>query len=473
MSESHLFNTSLEDWVHHELVSLPPTASITEVAQQMSQKNVSSVLLIDPTSHQLAGIVTDRDLRNRVLAVGKSPLAPALDIATTDLIVMDARDPAFMALLAMARDHIHHVPVMRNGVCVGLVSSSDLIIHESASPVFLAAEVQQAQRLEDLVRISKRITRAQRHLHEANTSARGTGQLITTITDAITRRLLALAHAELGPAPVPYVWMAAGSQGRSEQTAKSDQDNALMMDDAFNVEQHGAYFEQLARRVCDGLNACGFVYCPGNMMAMNPEWRLPVSAWRQLFHKWVHVPQPMALMLSSVFFDVRAVAGQTELLDSLRQEVLTGTRGNTLFLGHLVGNALKNRPPLNWRGTVSLPRSGEHPGTVDLKHNGMVPIIDLARLLALSVGHPAVNTWERLNEAGTGEISAQSAIDLSDALSFLGGMRIAHQVRRDKAVGQADNFMPWRERSHFEQAQFMDAFKLIASIQSTLAQRYR
>src|SRR5690606_29623248 len=148
-------------------------------------------------------------------------------------------------------------------------------------------------------------------------------------------RLIQLAEAELGPAPVDYAWVAAGSQARSEQTARTDQDNCLVLDDAFDEDRHGAYFRAFSRFVCDGLAACGYVHCPGGMMAMTDRWRQPRHRWLQYFRHWTGEPEPEALMLTSVFFDQRAVHGRAALLDELRAEVLRRTEANTLFLSHL------------------------------------------------------------------------------------------------------------------------------------------
>ena len=134
--------------------------------------------------------------------------------------------------------------------------------------------------------------------------------MVTAITDALTARLLHLGEAKFGPPPVDYAWVAAGSQARNEQTAKSDQDNCMILDDAYDEAAHGAYFKPLAAWVCDGLAACGYVHCPGEMMAMTDKWRQPRRVWAEYFRRWVDTPEPMALMLTCVFFDVRVVAGR-------------------------------------------------------------------------------------------------------------------------------------------------------------------
>jgi CBS domain-containing protein len=314
----------------------------------------------------------------------------------------------------------------------------------------------------------------QRHLAEADASAYSTGHIVTAITDAITARLLTLAELEQGPAPVDYAWVAAGSQARSEQTARSDQDNCLVLDDRYDAQAHGSYFERMAQFVNDGLNACGYVYCPGEMMARTAEWRQPRQRWAEYFRRWTATPEPKALMLTCVFFDLRAVHGQAALLDDLRREVLRQTRDNRIFLAFMVGNALTHRPPLSMFGGISTVKAGDVRDAVDLKHSGIVPIVDLARIYALAGGHEAVNTHDRLLVAAhSGEISEQSARDLRDALEFMASMRIRHQARQMERGLPPDNMLSLSSLSNFERGQLKNAFGVVQTLQNVLAQRYR
>ncbi len=447
--------------------------SIREAAQRMRDERVSSLLLVDTDGGRLCGLVTDRDLRNRVLAAGLDPARPLADIATLQPLTLPASAPGFEALLLMARHNVHHVPVVQDGRPLGMLTVTDVNQQHSTSPVFLAGDIARQTTLAGLVGCAARVAALQRQLGASGASAWATGHVVTTITDALTRRLLDLAQQALGPAPVPFAWVAAGSQARHEQTARSDQDNCLVLDDAYAPVAHGAYFEALARQVCDGLDACGYIHCPGGIMAMTPQWRQPQRVWAQQFSRWVDTPEPMALMLSGVFFDVRTVAGDDTLLLQLRQAVLRSTRGNSLFLAHMVGNALKRQPPLGLFGGLAPARGGEHKGTLDLKHHGIVPIVDLARIYALAAGQAAVNTHDRLaHAADSGEISPASVRDLRDTLEHLSQVRLRHQARQTDAGRQADNFVDPDELSNFERSQLKDAFAVVKQLQQVLAQRY-
>jgi CBS domain-containing protein len=248
----------------------------------------------------------------------------------------------------------------------------------------------------------------------------------------------------------------------------------MVLDDHFDETQHGAYFRALAQFVCDGLDACGYIYCPGEMMAMTDTWRQPQRRWAEYFARWTSVPDPKALMLICVFFDLRAVYGRSALLDDLRRDVLSRTKGNTLFLAHMVANALQHQPPLGVFRGISAIRSGEHKGMIDLKHTGVVPIVDLARVYALAGGHEAVNTHDRLvSAAAGGAISEQSARDLREALEFIAFTRIQHQARQIAAGQPPDHYLPLGDISNFERSQLKDAFNVVHSLQNVIGQRYR
>jgi CBS domain-containing protein len=468
----NLMTTPVRSLIKRAPITLPPDTSIREAAQLMSEQRVSSVLIVE--QEHLFGVVTDRDLRNRVIAVGLDTSRPVADIATLAPMTIDVQNPAFDALLLMARHNIHHVPVLDGQRIAGMITATDLTEQHSTSAVYLAGDIYKQKTVEGLQAASRKVPRLQRSLAAAEASAYSTGHIITAVTDAITIRLLQLGEAKLGPPPVDYVWVAAGSQARSEQTAKSDQDNCMVLDDAYDPALHGAYFKDLATFVCDGLDACGYVYCPGEMMAMTDQWRQPRQRWAEYFRQWTSTPDPKALMLTCVFFDLRAIHGQSHLIDDLRRDVLQRTRGNSLFLAHMAGNALQHQPPLGLFKAISTIRSGEHKGTIDLKHTGVVPIVDLARVYALAAGDSAANTHDRLlGAAAGGAISEQSARDLRDALEFLAFMRIQHQARQMAAGEKPDNYLRLDELSNFERTQLKDAFSVVQSLQNVLGQRYR
>ncbi|MCW2311854.1 putative nucleotidyltransferase substrate binding domain-containing protein [Rhodoferax antarcticus] len=467
----HLLSTPIRTLVKRAPITLPPSTPIQATAQLMRELRVSSVLLMQDNA--IFGLVTDRDLRNKVVADALDVTQPVASIASCTLLTVQANSPAFEALLLMARHHIHHLPVLDGEHLVGMITTTNLTEQHSASPVYLASDIYKQTTLDGLQALSGRVKQLQQQLAAADASAYSSGHIITAITDALTVRLIQLAEQQLGPAPVGYLWVAAGSQARNEQTAKSDQDNCLILDDSYDEAAHGTYFKAFSKLVCDGLDACGYIHCPGEMMAMTDTWRQPRKVWAEYFRKWIEQPKPKALMLTCVFFDLRGIYGKTELLESLRRDVLVHTKGNSLFLAHMVGNALKHRPPLGLFGAITLLKGGDHPNTIDLKHSAIVPIVDLARTYALAAGVSQANTHDRLEvSANAGQVSEQSARDLRDALEFLSKLRIAHQARQTAQGQEPDNFLALDELSNFERSQLKDAFGVVQTLQGVLNSRY-
>ncbi len=467
-----LTHLEVADLASHPVISATPTTPIAEAAQQMSRAQVSALLLVE--DERCVGIVTDRDLRERCLAAGLPPEQPVSTIMTAAPRTIEHSRGAYEALLTMTRHNIHHLPVLREGRLWGVVSDSDLLRQQGLRHNYLGRDIAAADSQQALREIAASLPDVQRRLIREGLSARQVGRTITALYDAFARRLIELTVEELGPAPLPWVWLVVGSQARREQNVHTDQDNALLIADGYDEAAHGPWFTALAERVSDGLNAIGQVYCPGEVMARNPRWRQPLSVWQGYFRDWIERPDPEALMLASNFFDMRPLAGERSLFEALFADLHQRAASNTIFLAHMAGNALTHRPPLGFFRHLVLVHDGEHDHTLDLKQRGVVPIMELARLYALEQGLAATNSWERLEAvAGSPSLSDSGAGELLDALDFIATTRLRHQVRQIDAGLSPDNFLDPRELSALERSHLKDAFAVVATLQASLAQRYQ
>lgn len=472
MTSADISNQSkpLSSLIKRTAITVSPAASIQEAAQLMREHGVSCLLLAD--NERLIGIVTDRDIRNKAVAQGLDNSTSVEHIATLEPITIEAQATLFEGLLLLTQHNIHHLPLMQGRTIKGVITATSLMQTHHASPVAVANDIRNQTDVAGLVKATANTQDLQQSLALADASAYSIGHIMTAITDAVTLRLLALAHQQLGPAPVPYAWVAAGSQGRCEQTAKTDQDNCLILDNRFNEAAHGDYFAALATFVCDGLNACGYVYCPGDMMATNAQWRVTLSQWQRYFTRWIDQPDPRALMLTCVFFDLRCVGGTTGLLDTLRESFLTQAKANGIFQAFMVGNALGHKPALNWLSNLNWRAAKKHPQSINLKHNAIVPIVDLARVYALAQGATGVNTMDRLSQAEhSAAVSQASAHDLRDTLAYLSKLRIQHQATQTRAGLAPDNYLRAHELSNFEKSRLKHAFKTIVNLQEALGRR--
>ncbi|MBD3763635.1 MAG: cyclic nucleotide-binding/CBS domain-containing protein [Rhodobacterales bacterium] len=461
-----LTTRKVADLMARRPVTCAPGDSVREAARRMREARVSSLGVVD--GDRFVGIVTVRDMSNKVVAAGLGPGVTVAEVMTPDPISLPPDGLGSDILHIMLEKRVGHLPVVEDGVLVGMVTQTDLTRFQAVSSAVLVRDAAVAETVEDLAAVTARIPQLLVQLVGGQNPHEVVTRLITDIADTVTRRLIALAEAELGPAPAPWCWLACGSQGRQEQTGVSDQDNCLFIDDAA-TEADMPWFEALARRVCDGLNACGYVYCPGDMMATNPRWRQRVSVWQGYFQGWIARPDPMAQMLASVMFDLRPISGSPGLFRDLQAEVLDRAAKNSIFVAHMIQNSLKHQPPLGLLRGFATIRSGEHRNHIDMKHNGVVPVTDLGRVYALLGRLPAVNTRARLQGAEeAGLISPSGARDLIEAYDLIARMRLVNQADLVRSGRKPDNFLAPSDLSDFESSHLRDAFVVVRTMQAAV-----
>ncbi|MEM1201181.1 MAG: DUF294 nucleotidyltransferase-like domain-containing protein, partial [Pseudomonadota bacterium] len=441
-----------------------PDLSINQAAAIMQDRKISSICVVDDGA--LKGIVTVRDMSERVVASSMPLDDPVSVIMTPNPVTLEASALGMDVLHMMMERGIGHVPITQEDKLVGIVSQTDLTRAQAISSADLVRQIAKAGDIPAMAHITSKIPQLLVQLVAAGNRHEVVTRLITDIADTATRKLLAWAETELGPPPVAYLWLACGSQGRQEQTGVSDQDNCLILSDAVADDQMG-YFEKLARYVSDGLDACGYYYCPGDMMATNPRWCQPLSVWRSYFERWISKPNPEAQMLASVMFDLRAIGGDESLFADLQQATLDAASKNSIFTAHMIANSLKHQPPLGLLRGLATIRSGEHRDRLDLKLNGVVPVVDLGRIYALRGCLRPVNTRARLSAAQAGRLLSKSGgADLLDAYDLIATMRLEHQAALVKAGRKPDNFLDPSELSDFERSHLRDAFVVIKTMQS-------
>ncbi|MFN3721607.1 MAG: DUF294 nucleotidyltransferase-like domain-containing protein [Paracoccaceae bacterium] len=465
---SDLTTQKVGDLMARKPVVIGPQDTVRVAAQKMRDAKVSCLGVVQ--DGRFVGIVTTRDMTNRVLADGLDPATPVAEVMTQDPVSLRPDSLGSDILHIMLERRIGHLPVVEGGTLVGMITQTDLTRFQAVSSAQLVRDVAVAETVADMAAVTARIPRLLVQLVGGNSAHEVVTRLITDIADTVTRRLLAMAEAELGPAPVPYLWLACGSQGRQEQTGVSDQDNCLMIDDAA-TEDDMRYFHALARIVTDGLHACGYVYCPGDMMATNPQWCQPTRVWRGYFRKWVQTPDPMAQMLASVMFDLRAIGGQASLFRDLQHETLDMAARNSIFVAHMINNSLKHTPPLGLLRGFATIRSGDHKNHIDMKLNGVIPVVDLGRVYALIGQLEPANTRARLEAAeAAGVISVSGARDLIEAYDLIAQTRLESQARLVRSGRKPDNFLAPSDMSDFERSHLRDAFVVVRTMQSAVGQ---
>ena len=463
-----LATSRVETLMARKPITCTPETTVQEAARKMRDEQVSS-LCVTVSEDELTGIVTTRDLSGKVLAKAMAMDTPVAEVMTGNPITLAPSAIGSDVLHQMMESRIGHVPIVEAGRLVGIVTQTDLTRFQAVSSAELVSEIARAETAEAMASVTARIPKLLVQLVAGGNRHEVVTRLITDIADTATRRLLTLAETKLGLPPVPYLWLACGSQGRQEQTGVSDQDNCLLLEDGVTKADREGYFAALARFVSDGLNKCGYFYCPGDMMATNPRWCQPVSVWKSYFESWIRKPDPEAQMLASVMFDLRPIGGHKALFENLQEETLKAASENSIFVAHMVGNSLKHAPPLGLLRGLATIRSGEHRHALDMKLNGVVPIVDLARIYALRGQLAPVNTRARLEEAREkGQLSRSGARDLLDAYDLIAETRLLHQTRRIKAREKPDNFLLPADLSDFERSHLRDAFVVVKTMQSAI-----
>jgi len=301
-------------------------------------------------------------------------------------------------------------------------------------------------------------------------------RIISELNDRIVRKVVRLTEQRLGSPPVPYAWLAMGSEGRKEQTFRTDQDNALIYVDPPKRDRREVedYFRRFAAAMNEGLVHCGFEACPAGYMASTPEWCQPLSAWKRYFSKWVSDPSPEALLRSVIFFDFRALAGEESLANELREHLLQELPRYPTFLGFLANLLIRNRPPLGFFGNVISDRGADNKEGLNIKIKGHAPLVDIGRLFALENGIRHSSTVERIQALrSTHTVVAELADELDYAFEFISLLRIHHQYHQMEAGLPINNLLNLETLSSLERQSLKNTFRLITKIQGSVRERYR
>jgi CBS domain-containing protein len=475
-SDRLLFTTQVGDMAVKKVVSTQEETTIREAAQIMSEQSISSIVIRNcnglPT-----GMVTDRDLREKVVARGRSVAEPVKNIMSTSLIRVDARDYCFEAVLKMIKYNIHHVLVIKDGQLTGVITNHDMMMLQGTSPLSLTKDIESQQTVEGLIPVSKKINGIVGLLLKEGAKASNITKVITEINDRLVRKVLECAERKHGKPPVAYCWIGFGSEGRKEQTFKTDQDNAIITADPANEAEAEAakkYFSAFAEFVRDSLLRCGFPPCPANYMASNPQWCQPLKVWKKYFSTWISTPTPEAVLNSVAFFDFRPMYGETSLAEMLRDHLNVLLKDQKVFLGYLANMAIKNQPPVGFFKSFVVDKGGVHKDQLNLKIKGLAPLVDILRLFALEKGVRATSTMERIDALrNMHTIVEEYADDFEQAFEFIMLLRIHHQYEQISNGVAPDNFINPNRLSNLEKRSIKGAFQLISKIQDLIIELYK
>jgi len=470
-----LFYQPVENICTRDLVFCEPGMPIQEAALMMSRRRCSSIL-VKESEGDFVGILTVGDSRRKVIGKGYDIKKPVSGIMSSPVNTVSARVPVFEALMVMMQKNLKHLAVAyAEKKVVGMVTVSDLVSAQGQSPFFLIREINKAGRIEEVADIHTEVPRLIQSLIESGVKVINVARLISTISDTILHKLIGFAIDELGPPPVRFVFLILGSEGRREQTLKTDQDNAIIYEDIPHefADSVKGYFLKLGEKVCTWLDQAGYTFCKGDVMAKNPKWCQPLSVWKTYFSTWVDTVEPEALLQSNIFFDFRGGYGDMDLVDHLRSHLFSSLAGRPNFFRYLTENSLNWKPPLGFFRNFLVESKGEHRDTFDIKSSMMI-IVNFARIYALNNGIEETNTQERLNQLFLKKVlSWEDYNELEQSYNYLMQMRLVRQVSAIiRENGKPDNHINPKMLSHIEQTTLKEIFKRIEKFQEQMSGRF-
>lgn len=458
--------TPLGELVQRAPVACAPDMPLREVLRQMQQRRIGSVVVAGEGGRAL-GILTRFDVLGRV-ALAEVPLdTPVSQVMVQPVHTLTTLHTAQDAALLMSREGIRHVPVTRDGAVVGLVSERDLFALQRLSLKQVSTSIRAAADLPTLKLVAQDIRRFARNLLGQGVQARQLTTLISHLNDTLTQRLLEMQAPVHGVALDRVCWLALGSEGRSEQTVATDQDNALLLPDGTTDAQRQAALA-FGRAVNLALAECGYPLCRGGIMAGEPGLCLTLREWRERFSQWIEHGAPQDLLQSSIFFDLRPLAGDAALAHTSQAEVLENARRTPRFLKQLAGNALSHGAPLNWLGGLD----ADAEGTLDLKLQGTAIFVDGARLYSLAHGIGATNTRERLEAAGPRMGLAPTEYEAwIGAFEFLQMLRLRIQLE-GRGGGEHPNRLRVADLNDIDRRILKESFRMARLLQQRMQLDY-
>jgi CBS domain-containing protein len=458
------------DLIRAPALLCPPDASVQDAARQMVEAGATCVVV--DLGEQL-GIVTDRDIRTRVVADGAGPETPLSDVMSAPAWTVAADRSGTEALLEMLDQGIRHLPVVETGGgLLGVLDDVDLMASERRAPFRLRALIARSGDPAAVAAAAAELPSMVIDLHDADVPALAIGRMMSGIHDTIVRRLVELAQNELGAPPVPWTWLATGSYARREPFPSSDVDSALAWEGADDDPELRERLRALAQRVIDGLNASGLRSDPQGAVATSPLFARSVDAWQRAVQTWVAEPdRDRGLMLFNVVVECDAVSGSTAVADRIA-ETCVRAPGRERMLDRLAAAALAEKPPTGFLRDFVLHSTGERKGVLDIKHGGLLPIESLARWAGLAAGVGAASTPARLRAAeAAGTLEAADAAVLRHALELLAELRMEHQVDQLRAGRRPDNLINPKSLPPLTRTSLKQAFRAIARVQRGIGVR--
>lgn len=473
MAEENQFFRPIREFFQREVVSCGEDDALVDIVAKMRARGISCVVIVEGDKPK--GILTDRDLRNKVVATGTAPSSLRVgEVMSSPVVTIGEDDVLYEALYRISRHNIHRLVVTdQTGALAGIITVTDILRLQAHSPHQLVVNIEKAGSIEDLRALHQRIQELIVHLSGTGIAIRDMVKLIANLNDQILIRLIELLRRDKYPELTDdFVFVVMGSEGRSEQTLSTDQDNAIIYADSVEGDAL-AQLEAFSVDLIEALISIGVPPCPGGIMAKNPPWRRSASEWKMALTGWLSTSSPENVMTGSMFMDLRPLHGRRELATTLRDHALHFMSEERIFLVRMAQNMTNFAPPLGWFGRIKTEKSGPYRGMVNVKKAGIFAITDGIKVLAMESRCLNGSTHDRMEAlVERGVLKAEQMADLRAAFDFLVLKRLQGQVAALRAGAKPDNYVALDQLNAMEQGELRLALQGVASFQTFIHRHF-
>lgn len=458
-----------------KIVTCGPSTTAKEIAKILTKKKVGAILIVDEMLP--IGIITDKDLRNKIVS-GDYPITTAAEtIMTSPVITYSKKMTVTEAQMAMMKSNISYLCLTKDGTvntkAVGILSKHDLMVSLGNNPAVLIKALKRTTKVKEIKPIRAQIMQLLQGYLDQNIPMTLITKIITELNDACVTRVIDISLEKMHSAPpVKFAWLALGSQGRDEQMLHTDQDNAIVYENVSEVfkDETKAYFIKLATYINKGLFIIGYEYCPAEMMASNPKWCMSLDEWKNQIHYWITNPGKNEVLLSFIFFDYSLKYGDAEIVSQLSDSIFEDVKANPIFYVHLVSGALQSPSPTGFFRQFLVEQDGANKDQFDIKRRALMPLTDAARVLILSHSVKSIsNTAERFEKLA--ELEPQnSELYLSCSYSFKALLKF--RTKQGLLHHDSGQFIALESLSKMEKIKLKRTFKTIKELQELISVRF-
>lgn len=474
INEDSFFFMTVDSVCQRPAITCSPDMLLVDMTRIMKEHNVSGIIAVE--GRRPIGIVSLRDLRDLIAdAAADIAVLTVRDVMKCGLITIRRSDHLFKAIFLMAKHNIHRLVIVDEaGMLSGVMTDTDLLRIQARSPLYLVQEIESAATIEQLRLVNQKMTGMLQYAITLNADPQSLIQLITHFNDAITQRLIAVLAEQDGILlPEGAAYLALGSEGREEQTLRTDQDSAIVYRDDLPPGRL-AEVRRFADAIVSGLARVGVPLCPGNMMANNPEWCHSLAEWKTLIEQWITTPGPDQTLRFSVFEDLRVQHGDRALEEELRRHIGETVRANTHFFPNMARSIIRFKPPIGMFGRLLVERRGEGRGKIDLKKGGLFALTRGISLMALEEGICGGTTWSKLERLRQHAHIAPSDLDvLEESFTVLINLRLEKQLRSIAAGDLPTNYVDPLVLREKDREQLRAAFRGVNALLHILRNRYQ